>query len=162
MTVNESDEGFVDPQLNHWLLILVGIGVVVAVFVFNDVIRSINDGGIFSVTTAIGSMEARKSPVDVDHSGLQILFMSASSAAGTGLAVWARLVLNKWKVYFVILSIALGGIALDKIADERLFTVIATSEGYIRCQVGDHIRGDGKGKVQLNEYVRRVVECRAA
>ena len=95
MDTGERIDDFVDYQVNAMMLGTIGAGMVVFSFVINDVVHSINNGGIFSFVSGVQSMQARAARVDIDFASLRIVFVVLCYLITTGIGILFRIVLNK-------------------------------------------------------------------
>ena len=159
MDTDERIDDFVDYQVNAMMLVTIGAGMVVFSFVINDVVHSVNNGGIFSVLSGVKSMQARAARVDIDFAGLRIVFVALCYLITTGIGILFRIVLNRKTVYFFVFSGLMGGVLFDTLAGAGLIAIAASRQGYVRCATRDHMSGVGKGKVWLNDYVLRQSDC---
>jgi hypothetical protein len=159
MDTDEGIEDFVDYQVNAMMLVAIGVGMAVFSFVINDVLHSINNGGIFSFFTGVRSMQARAASVDIDFSSLRIVFVALCYLITTCIGILFGIVLSRRTIYVFIFSGLLGGVLLDDLAGARLIAIVAARQGYIRCTARDHIGGTGKGKVWFNDYVLGRSDC---
>jgi len=159
MDTGERIDDFVDYQVNAMMLGTIGAGMVVFSFIINDVVHSINNGGIFSFVSGVQSMQARAARVDIDFASLRIVFVVLCYLITTGIGILFRIVLNKKTVYFFVFSGLAGAVLLDNLAGARLIAIAASRHGYTRCITRDHMIGVGKGKVWLNDYVLRQSDC---
>lgn len=120
-------------------------------------------GGIFSIVSALVSVQAKLPVIDVDKDGLSLPFtiLSWLVVIGFSRVFDIRLdVRTRAKALLPALIIIGGGFLLDLTIGPPIITRYMAGAGYSRCEAGDWAQGNGKSRVWFADYVRDGVECR--
>jgi TonB family protein len=141
------------------IVLLTGV-IVVAMFIFYDLLNGIEGGGILSIASAYKASQIRAAVVDTDGAGLRIAFIIACVIPTVILfqaMQWD--IKNRWRsLLFMALTIG-GGFVLDAVYDESIVGSYLISHGYSRCAARDHVVGSGKGRVWFHDYVLAAIDC---
>lgn len=137
------------------------IGLIVFLFVIEDLIGWINGGGIFSIFAADHAIVAGARFIDVDSNAPRVPFAVILCPIVFGLGAFLNADMSKrWQSGVIIIALIAGAFILDDIYGHRIITHFMAVNGYDRCPARDHEVGNGKGRVWLDAYVRSPDDCR--
>jgi hypothetical protein len=148
-----------DPQTIFLWVGALGLGFLLLL----DVILWLEErGGVVSIISALAAVDSGRPFIDVDKSGLRIVFMivcwlavfAFCRALGIPLDISTR-----GKALLPVLAIVGGGFILDGSFGEPIITHYMDRQGYSRCVAGDWDQGPGKSHVWFAHYVLRPVDC---
>jgi hypothetical protein len=144
--------------------LLLTTGVLLALFFLLDVlIWFAEQGGIFSVVSAVVSVRSKPAVIDVDENGLLLIFLIIVLIVSYGFCRLCNLQvgLSRRGADTLFMLVVIGSaFVLDGVYGESIITHYMAVHGYSRCTARDWAQGNGKSRVWFADYVRRDVACR--
>jgi hypothetical protein len=144
------------------LLLVTGI-LLALVFLLDVLIWFTEQGGIFSVVSAVVSVSSKPAVMDIDENGLRLVFLIIILIVSCGLCglfdFQVGLSRRAGDTLFMLVVIG-SAFVLDGVYGESIITHYMAVHGYSRCAAGDWAHGNGKSRVWFADYVRQGVVCR--
>lgn len=141
----------------------IGLIVVTLFFLLDTLSWFTNQGGVFSLLSALASVHTKPAVVDIDENALRLPII---------IGIWLVLFVifrlldfeidtskrrNDLLLIFVFIG---GGFVGDAMLGKSVITHYMTGQGYNRCEAGDWAHGNRQSRVWFADFVRDGVECR--
>ena len=138
-----------------WISCGIWIGLV---FIIDGLFAMIYHGGIFSFLGALAAANSKVQLIDVDKSGLLFPIVCVASVIVTSIFVCLNVNINKHRNLTLAVLIA-SGFIIDGVYGSTIIDHLMSAEGYTHCISGDHVVGNGKGRVYFTDYALTPADC---